>query len=94
MSGKARAKQAAVRMIAAGEFKAKCLQLLDEVRDSKVSVVITKRGVPWATVVPFAAAEKKPFRSVFGRTPGTITHGDIISPLPQEWTLPEELWEK
>ena len=50
MSGKPRAKQAEVRTIAAGEFKAKCLQLLDEVRDSQISVVITKRGVPWATV--------------------------------------------
>ena len=32
------------RQIAAGEFKAKCLHLLDEVRQSRQEIVITKRG--------------------------------------------------
>ena len=32
------------RQIAAGEFKAKCLHLLDEVRQSRKEIVITKRG--------------------------------------------------
>ena len=88
MKAAARAKKSvAVRTVAAGEFKAKCLQLLDEVRDGEVTVVVTKRGVPCATLVPYVEAEK-PFRSVVGRTPGGRILGDIMSPLPEEYTLP------
>ena len=32
--------------IAAGEFKAKCLQLMDEVNETGVELIITKRGKP------------------------------------------------
>ena len=46
-----------VREIAAGEFKAKCLQLMDEVQEEGIELVITKRGKPVAKLVP-ADAEK------------------------------------
>lgn len=80
------------RTIPAGEFKAKCLGLLDEVRDGKVRLTVTKHGEPFADVVPHVA-EEKPFRSMIGRTPQIRLHDDIISPLPQEWTLPADMWE-
>ncbi|MGH2728915.1 MAG: type II toxin-antitoxin system Phd/YefM family antitoxin [Actinomycetota bacterium] len=38
--------------IPASQFKAKCLALLDQVADTHVSFVITKRGRPVAKVVP------------------------------------------
>ena len=78
--------------IAAGEFKAKCLGLLDEVRDRKICLTVTKHGEPFADVIPHVA-EEKPFRSMIGRTPQIQIHDDIISPLPQEWTLPAEMWD-
>lgn len=40
------------RIIAASAFKARCLALLDQVSESKVPLVITKRGRPVAKVVP------------------------------------------
>lgn len=40
------------RTIAAGEFKAKCLKLLDEVQRTGEELVVTKRGRPVARVVP------------------------------------------
>ena len=40
------------RRIAAAEFKAKCLALLDEVAEMKETLVVTKRGKPVARVVP------------------------------------------
>jgi len=62
--------------IAAGEFKAKCLALLDEVQQSRREYVITKRGKPVARLVP---TEEKP-NEVFGRLKGTVRiHGDIFS---------------
>ena len=36
------------KAIAAGEFKAKCLHLLDEVQQTRKEIVITKRGRPVA----------------------------------------------
>lgn len=88
-----KAKEAETRTIAAGEFKAKCLQLMDEVNEKGLTLIVTKRGKPVAQVGP-AAEEAKPFRSIVGRTPGIKILGDIVSPLPQEWTLPEWAWEK
>ncbi len=56
--------------IAAGEFKAKCLQLMDRVHQTHERVVITKRGKPVAQLLQLA--EDKP-RPVIGRLRGTVT---------------------
>ena len=40
------------RRISASEFKAKCLALLDEVAETKTTLVITKRGKAVAHVSP------------------------------------------
>jgi prevent-host-death family protein len=79
--------------IAAGEFKAKCLKLMDEANATQRPITVTKRGKPVGQFVP-VPVEEKPFRSVVGRSPNARILGDIISPLPQEWTLPEWAWEK
>jgi prevent-host-death family protein len=42
-----------VKTIAAGRFKDLCLKTLDDVAKTKISVVITKRGHPIATLVPY-----------------------------------------
>jgi prevent-host-death family protein len=46
-----------MRSIAAGKFKDTCLKTLDEVARSKTPVVITKRGKPLATLVPYVRRE-------------------------------------
>lgn len=67
--------------IGAGEFKAKCLQLLDEVAASRKPLVITKFGKPVAQVVPMPPAAK-----LRGALKGTVLfEGDIVSPLENEW---------
>jgi len=80
-----------MRTMAAGEFKAKCLAVMDEVNATGETVVITKRGKPLARVVPLeeGMAQQKP-ESIFGfmRGMGTIT-GDIVS---SEFT--DEEWER
>ncbi|MBM3270288.1 MAG: type II toxin-antitoxin system Phd/YefM family antitoxin [Candidatus Sericytochromatia bacterium] len=45
------------RTIPAGEFKAKCLALLDEVATSGQVLIVTKRGKPVARVLPPEPAE-------------------------------------
>jgi prevent-host-death family protein len=67
--------------IPAGEFKAKCLQLLDEVAASREPLVITKYGKPVAQLVPMPPATK-----LRGALEGTILfEKDIISPLENDW---------
>lgn len=46
----------ASRTIGAGEFKAKCLQLMDEVREEGIELIITKRGKPVAKLMAVAEA--------------------------------------
>lgn len=70
------------REIAAGEFKAHCLKLMDEVRARRTSVTITKRGKPVAKLVP-ATDEPPP---LFGFLKGSVTvKGDIIEPIDVTW---------
>jgi prevent-host-death family protein len=68
--------------IAAGEFKAKCLKLLDQVAAERQTLVITKHGKPVAQVVPAPAEEE----TLFGSMKGSVLYmGDIISPIDVEW---------
>lgn len=67
--------------IGAGEFKAKCLRLLDEVALRHEELIITKRGRPIAKLVPV-----RPDRALFGAMAGTVTRqGDIVSPIGEPW---------
>lgn len=70
------------RVVPAGEFKARCLKLMDEVHDSGTEIVITKRGKPVAKLVP-AADETRP---LFGAMKDTFRIlGDIVEPLDVTW---------
>jgi len=74
-----------MKTIAAGEFKARCLQVMEEVRTKRTPVLITKRGKPLAKLVP---PDDKP-AEIFGCLAGKIEIlGDIVSPI-----TPLEDWE-
>ena len=53
----------------AAEFKTRCLELMDRVRETGVEYVVTKHGTPVAKLVPYVAA--KPVRG-FGSMKGTV----------------------
>jgi prevent-host-death family protein len=68
--------------IAAGEFKAKCLQILDEVQQQRKHVIILKRGKPVAKLVPIEERSV----SFIGSMKGTMEIvGDIVAPIDVEW---------
>lgn len=72
----------AAHEMAAGEFKAKCLQVMDDVKATGREVVITKHGKPVARLVPVAPI---PARSR-GVLKGSVTiHGDILAPVGEIW---------
>lgn len=68
-------------IVPAGEFKAKCLKLIDEVAIKRRTLVITKRGRPVAQLSP--VPQDGDFVGSMRGT-GEIL-GDIISPIDIEW---------
>ncbi len=74
------------QQIAAGEFKAKCLHLLDEVQRTRKEIIITKRGRPVARMLP---VEQQP-PAGFGRMKGTVEiRGDIVASTGEQWQADE-----
>ena len=74
-----------MKTIAAGQFKARCLRLMDEVRTTREPVLITKKGRPVAKLVP---AESQ-VEDIFGCLRNEIKIvGDIESPV-----VPLEDWD-
>jgi prevent-host-death family protein len=70
-----------MKRIAAAEFKARCLALMDDARATREPLVITKRGKPVAKLVP-AEDDTDDF---IGRLEGEFrVVGDIESPM-DEW---------
>ena len=72
--------------INASDFKARCLAILDRVRDTGEHIVILKRGRPVAELWPPTRSEAR-FPQL--ELAGTVTVvGDIIGP-----AIPESDWE-
>ncbi|PYT07548.1 MAG: type II toxin-antitoxin system prevent-host-death family antitoxin [Acidobacteria bacterium] len=67
-----------MKTMPAGEFKARCLRVMDEVRTRRETVLITKKGVPVAKLVP---ADEAP-AEVFGCMAGSAEiAGDVMAPV-------------
>jgi prevent-host-death family protein len=65
--------------IAAGEFKARCLALLDRVAATGEPLVVTKRGRPVARLVPVRAPGQPSLR-------GSVTiRGDLVESVLGPW---------
>ena len=76
MSGK-------TRTIPAGLFKAKCLQIMDEVNNQHCVITITKHGVPVARLVP--VEDKPSYKAYACMKDSVIITGDIIKPIDEQW---------
>ncbi len=69
------------RQLPAGEFKAKCLAVLDDVQRTGRVVVVTKRGRPVAQVVPLPAADSESLQG------SVLFEEDLLSPIDVEWDV-------
>ncbi len=70
----------------AGEFKAQCLAVMDQVQRSGEPVLITKHGKPVAKLVPAPT----PDDDIFGYMAGKVkVVGDIVGPVTPagDWEL-------
>ncbi len=81
-----------VKTMAAGEFKAKCLAVMDEVQAKRTPVTITKNGKPVAQMVPIV--DKNEEDPIFGFMLGkTKITGDITAPIYTDEEY-EEFYER
>jgi prevent-host-death family protein len=71
-----------MKSIPAGEFKARCLTLMDDVHATREPLVITKRGKPVAKLVPVDSGKDE----FIGRLKGVFeVVGDLDADPPEEW---------
>ncbi len=74
-----------MKTMPAGKFKEHCLKVMDEVRNRREPVIITKKGIPVAKLVP----TDEPRSDVFGCMAGTAEIvGDIEAPV-----APVKVWK-
>jgi len=74
--------------ISVSEFKATCLKVIDQVKKTGISIVITKRGKPYALVTKPPVPEKKESWLGKFKNDGVIV-GDILGPVidEKEWDV-------
>jgi prevent-host-death family protein len=68
------------REIPAGRFKAQCLALLDEVAETKLALIVTKRGRPVARIVPIEGEAQINLRG------SVVREGDLVHPIAASWS--------
>ena len=74
------------KKIPAGEFKQRCLSLMDHVAETGTEYVITKRGTEVCRIAPLKqSAEKR-----FGLLKGSVTiKCDLTAPTGENWEANE-----
>jgi prevent-host-death family protein len=70
--------------ISASEFKATCLELMDDVARTGVDVIVTKHGRPVVRVSPVNEQSQSPWKFLAN---SVVRHGDIISPDGGNWSV-------
>jgi prevent-host-death family protein len=71
-----------MRSIPAAEFKARCLTLMEDVRNTREPVIVTKRGKAVVKLVPAEEEE----REFIGRLKGVVEIvGDLDADPPEAW---------
>lgn len=71
--------------LGSADFKARCLELVDRVKESRTEVIVTRHGRPVARLVPFDAVEPV---SLVGAMAGSVLRFDApFDPVPAAWSL-------
>lgn len=70
------------QVIPAGQFKAECLNIMEQVKRTGKEIVITKHRVPIAKLCPIEITNA----TLFGTMQGTIQiNKDFLQPINEKW---------
>jgi prevent-host-death family protein len=80
------------RQIPAGQFKDRCLALMDEVATGGPELVITKHGRPVVRVIPAEVDSASPAKSIFGCLAGSVTYNevDLTASVDEVWNADKD----
>ena len=68
------------------EFKSKCLELMEQLKDSHEEVIITQDGCSIVKLVPYEEKVEETV-NLFGYMKGSVTiKDDILKPVDEKWT--------
>jgi prevent-host-death family protein len=71
--------------VGSAEFKARCLELVDRVKESRAEYIVTRHGRPVAKLVPADAGERV---SLIGSMANSVlAYEGPFDPVPAFWTL-------
>ena len=79
------------KSVPAGQFKDRCLALMDEVALSGAELLITKHGRPVVRIIP-ADVPGQSKGTIFGCLAGSVTYNelDVIAPIDEVWDADQE----
>jgi prevent-host-death family protein len=72
----------AVRTVSATEFKRHCLALLEEVRQTRQSLLVTRHGKPVAEISAYIPRERDSTNPLKG---SILYQGDLVAPIEENW---------
>lgn len=72
----------APRSVSATEFKAHCLALLEEVRETRQPLLVTRHGRPVVEISPYVPSNAARVNPLKG---SIVFQDDLISPLKETW---------
>ena len=70
------------KSIAATEFKAHCLALIEEVRQTRQTILVTRHGKPVAEISPYTPRNAERANPLKG---SIVYQGDLISAIDEKW---------
>jgi prevent-host-death family protein len=71
--------------VGAAEFKARCLELVDRVKETRAELIVTRHGRPVARLVP---AETAAIATPLGVMQGTVvSYEQPFDPIPGAWMM-------
>ena len=71
-----------LKTVAATEFKEHCLALLEEVRQTRQSLLVTRHGKPVAEISPYTPHDRDAVNPLKG---SILYQGDLIAPIDEKW---------
>jgi len=70
------------KSVPATEFKARCLTLLKEVRETHRALLITRHGRPVVEICPYVPKDAEHVNPLKG---SVVYQGDLILPIDEKW---------
>ena len=79
------------KSVPAGQFKDRCLALMDEVAQSGAELLITKHGRPVVRIIPADIPDQSK-TAIFGCLAGSVTYNEpnVIAPINEVWDADRE----